>query len=1109
MDYSSSKNQLARDEFKLAQPPNYGEMQYHRFEMLNKAPPPDEKPPKPKVLKHLQLQPTITGPMDASLAVKELTEEEQCEFFAHYSRLKILKITNWDNITDNVMRCISFTMSEQLEEIDLSYSNIAATQLEIIACRFHKLQIVRLTCCPKLGGACMNILARFAGTTCVELHVNKCQQFATEPLLWLAGNSGFQQPKMAKIHSLDLSDCPLDPDGLINVGTCCKNLQFLNLQECTKINDKSLIIFLTSLNKKLKLLNLVGLKKITSKGVTSIADNCPELVTLNLSKCELITNKGIERIALKCSKLQALNLSGLNKLDEKPLCTLTNNCPYLLMLNITGIEKVTVASLDALILGLNCVEKSTSFVGFRPIESHIEMKLQGHLEMLTNTFIQHVKKEKKKDRERRELREIMLIEREINSSNTIKRYMFGYKLRQGFYRMWQDRRRSGGSLFIQRVWRGILGRMKFNIKMTEWKRFVANTPYAIKMQKCVRGHHDRVHNPLVAQAMRDLYFQRGQEAEAWVSVRFQANARRFLACKRTEAWREYCGRRDLDEFNAILIMQMLARRYNARSLLFKKRFEKLRREKLENTASSKIALWYQKTMNLYLSKLSGKDLQRAMNRTWKMTLLLQKAYRGFRGRESFNKKRIDIAVKNYAAIKIQKQFRSARILYWKDMRLNVIAAYALDRHYIERRESVAASRLRYKAYVIENRRDSASNSDDPEDADADAIWIKHHDYKKKKDFWQNEGDLRITYDEPPIPFNKERSMIGMRCRVYWTVAQLWYEGTITDFHKRKIRHCIEYDDGDREWLNMEDNQERVQIQMEDGSWIMVLMHKPPGEQYELAKKEKKSDQEQFKKQAFEDADQWQIIQDDHEKDTPLMYMSKKTGEIRAGSIDAKSYVVHHDEFGYPCFYNIETQNIVYEDPRFIHDTDKDLNAQRDYIMQEARYALYFCKALWDEYQETLGLGKHSVLLHVDKDEHLNPIEGTEVWGPNEEFINKRETHKVLLRILNSDKPKHLASFLIRAKAYYRQVSSIDMPLNIDEKADIELMQFISERMSELRDEADTVTKMNRTHKYYHVNKLEEKHSSKYGKQYFCVKCGEEMQRHEEFCSLCGKRQIIM
>ena len=52
------------------------------------------------------------------------------------------------------------------------------------------------------------------------------------------------------------------------------------------------------------------------------------------------------------------------------------------------------------------------------------------------------------------------------------------------------------------------------------------------------------------------------------------------------------------------------------------------------------------------------------------------------------------------------------------MRLNVIAAYALDRHYIERKGSVALSRLRYKAYVIENRRDSASNSDDPEDADA-------------------------------------------------------------------------------------------------------------------------------------------------------------------------------------------------------------------------------------------------------------------------------------------------------------------------------------------------------------------------------------------------------
>ena len=178
-------------------------------------------------------------------------------------------------------------------------------------------------------------------------------------------------------------------------------------------------------------------------------------------------------------------------------------------------------------------------------------------------------------------------------------------------------------------------------------------------------------------------------------------------------------------------------------------------------------------------------------------------------------------------------------------------------------------------------------------------------------------------------------------------------------------------------------------------------------------------------------------------------------------------------------------------------------------MQEARYALYFCKEFWEAYQASHGLGVNSILDHQDFDENLNPIEGSQVYIADTSKIDKRETHKIILKVMNSDKPKHLASFLIRAKAYYRKVSSVDQPLNEEEKMDIELMQFISERMSELRDEADAVTKINRTHKYHHVNKLEQKHSSKFGKQYFCVKCNEEMQRHMEYCAHCGKRQIIM
>jgi len=1099
--------ELQREEWKLNQPPNYGEKLYQSFEKrkLEKDLPP--RPPKPRVLDHLQLQPTVTGPLDATRAILELTQEEQCEFFSHYPKVKKLIMRGWDSISDNVIRCISFALGEVLEELDLSYSCIASHQLEILVARMSKLRTVTFTGCQQVGGACMNILARMCSKV-DELYVNKCSKFAVEPLNWIAGNAGFNSPALTRLTSLDLGDCPLEPEGLMSVSTCLKQLRYLNLQNCEHINDRALAVAMKAAGKNLRLLNLSGLIKLTSKGLGSVADSCPELVSINLSRCELITNKGVERLGKQCGNLQAINLAGLNRLDERPLCTLSNNCPGLLMLNITGVQAVTVAGLEALIKGMQLVERARTFVGFKPADAHVERKLQGHLDMLVNTAAEHVKKEKKAARIAREERERLYQESILSSAACIKRYMGGYAKRMGFYRMWKHRLAVEGAGLIQRVWRGGVGRTFFNIKKTNFVRFMANAPYAIKMQKCIRGHHVRVNNPLVAQSMRDLYMNRAREAEAWVSVRFQANARRFLAYKRTEAWREYVTRRNMDEFNSILIMQMLGRRYNARKMLFQKRFEKIRREKLEDTASRKIQSWYTKEMNRYLSKLSGKELQRAMNRTWRMTLILQTSYRSHRAREACAKKRIDIAVKNYAAIKIQKQFRAARILHWKDMRLNVIAAYALDRHYIERRESVAASRLRYKAYVIENRRDSASNSDDPEDADADAIWVKHFDYKKNKPFWINESTQIVTFDEPPVLFNKERSMVGMRVRVYWPVAGLWYEGTLSDFHKRKRRFRVDYDDGDHEWMNLEENQERVQIQLEDGSWIMVLMYKSGGEQDELRKTEKKASETAFKKQAFEDAECWQVIQHDIDEEHPLMYMSTKTGEIRAGSINARSWVIHADDFGYPCFYNVETEDTVYEDPRFIHDTDADLNAQRDYIMQEARYALYFCKELWDQYMCAQGLGSNAIQDSVEIDEHGNPIEGTEVWLVNEEKIDEREKHKILLRILNSDKPKHLTSFLVRAKAYYRRVSSVDHPLNEDEHKDMELMQFIAERMSELREEAGELAKVKTADKYHHVNRLEQKHSSKYGKQYFCVKCGQELQRHMEFCGLCGKRQII-
>ena len=54
-----------------------------------------------------------------------------------------------------------------------------------------------------------------------------------------------------------------------------------------------------------------------------------------------------------------------------------------------------------------------------------------------------------------------------------------------------------------------------------------------------------------------------------------------------------------------------------------------------------------------------------------------------------------------------------------------------------------------------------------------------------------------------------------------SLQDCWYGGIITKYHRRKRRHRVEYDDGDHEWINLQDECDRVQVQHEDGLWSMV------------------------------------------------------------------------------------------------------------------------------------------------------------------------------------------------------------------------------------------------------------------------------------------------
>lgn len=145
-------------------------------------------------------------------------------------------------------------------------------------------------------------------------------------------------------------------------------------------------------------------------------------------------------------------------------------------------------------------------------------------------------------------------------------------------------------------------------------------------------------------------------------------------------------------------------------------------------------------------------------------------------------------------------------------------------------------------------------------------------------------------------------------------------------------------------MNLLQECERVQIQQEeDGLWNMFVMYQSDAMVIEYDKREQKKTKQNFQMQAYNDAMQWKSFIDDitHE----VMFLSKITGEIRPGVMGALHWVVQDDGIGFPCFYNMETGAIVYEDPRFVDNADNNLELQRRYVLQELRIAIYVCRDL--------------------------------------------------------------------------------------------------------------------------------------------------------------------
>lgn len=771
------------------------------------------------VRKALEDHPVVTGPLDASDVLGLLSEDEQCLFFSQFPKCECLVLLRWTTMSVNVLRCISIACGETLLELDLSGSMVAAPHLEVVLVRTVNLRTLRLNNCPNVDVKAAMAFVPLVSRCLQELYLHRCISVSNEVVQWIGGKGSLAGLALSQLRTLDLSDCSnIDDRGLIALSHGCRRLRFLNLENLSSITDKSMVEICTNC-KKIQLLNLNGCFGITNKTVSAIGRNLSQLVTLNLSRCAQITDKSMKTVALGCKGLQAVNLSGLVKISEESMFCLVDSCKGMLTMNLTGCERVTTNGLDNLVMGMKFVEKATTFFGFKPIDAYLEKILDMKLKMVLTrdsmNFEEEVRRKTAEEKVRAEKYHLLI----TRSATLIQQYLFRYKKRMHFYRLWQFRLAKIAVGNIQRVYRGYRGRLKAFQEREEYLAFLAKSPQAQLLQCHVRGYLCRLKNEAVSQRIRELYIIRRREVESALAVRIQAHARAFLAKLYVISYRELQIRYRQNVYDAILIIQMLVRRFLSKKELRRRHTKKKNLEEARRTAGLKIKKFSVEGMQRYKARLSGEELKRFFRHKWTASIVAQRVYRGFKARQALQKLRIEQATRHYAAREIQRIFRGSRVLHYKDLRLNVIAAFVLDRHYVERRERVEAARIRYRQYILMNQQDSASEPDTEEDEQVP--WTQQFDVKKKLPYWQNFATNEITYDEPHIPLAHEKGMIGKRVKVYWVVQSAWYEGTVTRYHIRKGRHRIEYDDGDHEWMNLEAEGERVQVLAEDNTWILV------------------------------------------------------------------------------------------------------------------------------------------------------------------------------------------------------------------------------------------------------------------------------------------------
>ncbi|KAJ3681366.1 hypothetical protein LUZ60_015855 [Juncus effusus] len=187
-------------------------------------------------------------------------------------RLECLRLESCGLVSEKGLDWIASGCTD-LKEIDLTDCNVTDTALKYLS-KCSELRVLKLGLCPGVSDCGLAFIA------------NNC----------------------AKLLELDLYRCTAVTDeGLASISAGCLKIRKLNLCYCNQISDTGLNS-LGSLE-DLSDLELRGLVRITSSGITSMAVGCRRLTHLDLKRCYSVDDAGMWALARYTENLRQLTIS--------------------------------------------------------------------------------------------------------------------------------------------------------------------------------------------------------------------------------------------------------------------------------------------------------------------------------------------------------------------------------------------------------------------------------------------------------------------------------------------------------------------------------------------------------------------------------------------------------------------------------------------------------------------------------------------------------------------------------------------------------------------------------------------------------------------------------